>query len=106
MKTEQVRKLNDKNYSHAIKESLAVIDFWAPWCGPCRAMGPIFEEAASKLGEKAVFGKVDVDENPQLAAQFGVRAIPTLVFVKNGHVLRKMTGIQTVETIKKTLETL
>ena len=69
-----------------------VVDFWATWCGPCRKVGPYIEELAEQYGDQAIIGKVDVDENDELAMRFGVRNIPTILFIKNGQVVDKQIG--------------
>lgn len=69
-----------------------VVDFWATWCGPCRKVGPYIEELAETYGNEAIIGKVDVDENDELAMRFGVRNIPTILFIKNGEVVDKQIG--------------
>jgi thioredoxin len=70
-----------------------VIDFWAPWCGPCRTMTPVLDEAARALGERVTVAKVNVDESPQSASRFGVRSIPTLVLFKQGQPVEAATGV-------------
>ena len=71
-----------------------VVDFWATWCGPCRMMAPIIEELAKEYEGKAVIGKCDVEENEDLAAEFGIRNIPTILFFKQGEVVDKLVGFQ------------
>ncbi|MCK5823312.1 MAG: thioredoxin [Bacteroidales bacterium] len=69
-----------------------VIDFWAEWCGPCRMVGPIIEELSKDYEGKAIMGKVDVDSNPNIAVRYGIRNIPTILFIKNGEVVEKQVG--------------
>lgn len=83
-----------------------LVDFWAEWCGPCRALGPILEELATEFGAKATVLKVNVDENPELAQQYGIRGIPTMIFFKNGQAAKTLVGMQPKEEIKKSLEEL
>ncbi len=74
--------------------SPVLIDFWAPWCGPCRMQGPILDQVSDTLGDKAIIAKVNVDEEPQLAASFGVQSIPTLVVLQGGKVAKRWVGVQ------------
>ena len=76
------------------QEKPVLIDFWAPWCGPCRTQGPILETVSEQIGDQAIVAKVNVDEERALAAQFGVEAIPTLVLLKQGKVLNRFVGVQ------------
>lgn len=81
-----------------------IIDFWAPWCGPCRTQGPILEQVSDKVGDRAIVAKVNVDEEPGLSAPFGVQAIPTLVVLKAGKVVQRFVGVQQADTLVKAVE--
>jgi thioredoxin 1 len=76
------------------QEKPVLIDFWAPWCGPCRMQGPILDAVAAQIGEVAIVGKVNVDEEPALAQRFGVQSIPTLVILKKGQIVQRFVGVQ------------
>ena len=80
-----------------------VVDFWAPWCGPCRMMAPHFEEAARRLNTKARFAKVNSDEEPALSNRFGIRGIPTLIVFKNGREVARQSGAMDLNTLTRWL---
>ncbi|MEK6855398.1 MAG: thioredoxin [Nanoarchaeota archaeon] len=84
--------LDSKTFNKFIKEGDCVVDFWAEWCGPCKIMGPIFEEGAKEFKGKVRFGKVDVDKNNELAQRFGVMSIPTTIFFKKGEQIDRFSG--------------
>ncbi|MBM4151942.1 MAG: thioredoxin [Kiritimatiellaceae bacterium] len=92
--SEQVKELTVENFAATIASGTVLVDFWAPWCGPCKMQGPILDKVAAKVGDKAVITKVNVDECPSLAAQFGVRSIPTLILFKDGQKVRDFIGVQ------------
>ena len=81
-----------------------VVDFWATWCGPCRMVGPIIEELAKQYDGKIVVGKCDVEDNEELAAEFGIRNIPTVLFFKNGEVVDKLIGAQSKAKFEEKFE--
>ena len=89
-----VLHLDDKNFDETFStaEGVLMVDFWAEWCGPCRAVGPVLEDLARASGGKVTLAKVNVDTHPALAARFGVRSIPTILFVKDGKVADQVIG--------------
>ena len=92
--SDKVKELNAANFDSTIASGTVLVDFWAPWCGPCKMQGPILDKVAEKVGDKAVLAKVNVDESPALAAKFGVRSIPTLILFKNGQKVNDFIGVQ------------
>jgi len=86
------------------QDKVVLIDFWAPWCGPCRMQGPILDQVSIQMGDRAIVAKVNVDEEPALATPFGIQAIPTLVILKNGKTVQRFTGVQQAETLMEALE--
>ncbi|MBP5716994.1 MAG: thioredoxin [Bacteroidales bacterium] len=85
--------ITDSNFDELLAEGKPmVVDFWATWCGPCKKIGPYIEELAENYGDRAIIGKVDVDENDELAIRYGVRNIPTVLFLRNGEIVDKQIG--------------
>jgi thioredoxin 1 len=87
-------ELTDANFEQIAlgSDKPVMIDFWAEWCGPCRMVSPIVEEMANEYGDKAVIAKVNVDENPNISMKFGIRNIPTIIFLRNGELVDKSVG--------------
>lgn len=98
-------QLTDSNFKETVLDSnkVALVDFWAEWCGPCKAIGPMIEELSKEYEGKAVVGKVDVDNNPETAMKYGIRNIPTLLFIKNGQVVDKILGAVPKSQLASTL---
>ncbi|MDD3586026.1 MAG: thioredoxin [Thermoguttaceae bacterium] len=92
------------DFASTIATGTVLVDFWAPWCGPCRQQLPILDKVAEKFLGKATVAKVNVDEQGELAAQFGVEAIPTLIVFKNGALVKQYTGVQSEAILSSALE--
>jgi len=97
-------ELNDNNFSEITRAGVVLIDFWAPWCGPCRAQTPILEAMAPQVAGKAVLAKINVDEQPALATQFNVRSIPTLLILRDGNVVKQLVGLQQAPKLLSEIE--
>ena len=98
-------EITDANFAQIINTDKPVlVDFWAQWCGPCLAIGPSIEELAKEYEGRAVVGKVDVDNNPQVASHFGIRSIPTLIVFKNGQPVDKQIGAAAKAVLARKIE--
>jgi thioredoxin 1 len=99
--SENITELDSSNFEAAISASVpVVVDFWAPWCGPCKAIAPILEELAAELGEAVKICKVNVDNNSEIAGKFEIRAIPTILVFKDGAVSDTIVGLTSKEDLK------
>ncbi|MFC1766452.1 thioredoxin [Planctomycetota bacterium] len=92
--SEHTKDLNDTNFQSETQNGVALVDFWAPWCGPCRMQGPIIEKIAEQMLGQVTVAKVNVDESPTVAASFGVSSIPTLVLLRNGEKVQQFVGVR------------
>lgn len=98
-------KVTDADFEEAIKKyTTIVVDCWAPWCGPCRMVGPIIEELAKEMQGKIIFGKLNVDENPQTSSKHQIMSIPTMLMFKNGNLVDRFVGAMPKEELKKKIE--
>ncbi|MFA7209772.1 MAG: thioredoxin [Parcubacteria group bacterium] len=101
-------EFTDQNFEQEVLKSdkPVLVDFWAPWCGPCQMMGPIISDLATEMGDKAKIGKLNVDENPDIAAKFGIMSIPSIKIFKGGKVAKEFVGVQNKDSLKSELENL
>ena len=101
------REINDANYKELLESGMpVVIDFWAPWCGPCRSIAPIIEELATTYDGRAVIGKYNVDDESDLGVEYGIRNIPTLLFFKDGKMVEKHVGTITRDAMAAKIDAL
>ncbi len=106
--TIMAQSITDSNFKEEIldKNGVALLDFWAEWCGPCRMIGPIIEDLSSEYKDKATIGKVNVDDNANITMEYGVRNIPTLLFFKNGVLVDRHVGATSKKVLTDKLEAL
>lgn len=96
--------LTDVNFTETIGTGVTLVDFWAPWCGPCMTQGPIVEKVADEMAGKAKVAKLNVDEGQQAAGQYGVRSIPTLIVFKNGQAVQQFVGVHSKDQLVSAIE--
>ncbi len=100
----KLKELSGAEFDAAVAQGVTLVDFWAPWCGPCKMQTPILEKVAEAVGDKAVIVKVNVDDERDLAVKFNVRSIPTLIIFKDGQIVETLTGLQQATTLIPALE--
>lgn len=98
-----VQAITDTNFIEETKSGLVITDFWAAWCGPCRMQSPVLEELESEVGDEVKITKMDIEENPQTPAEFGIMSIPTLLFKKDGEVVETLVGYHPKEQIEEVI---
>ena len=103
---DKIITLNDKNFKNQTKNGILLVDFWAPWCGPCKMMAPVLNEMADLDSDKVTIAKVNVDNQQQLAQKFNIRSIPTLVMFVNGKEVKRFSGVKNRSFLLKEVETL
>ncbi len=99
-------ELTEANFKDTIKDGVVLVDFWAPWCGPCRMIAPVIDELAEEFEGKAKICKVNTDEQPAIAAEYGIRSIPTILFFKNGELVDQMVGAASKGVFEEKLNSL
>ena len=99
-----ITETNDNTFQDTVTNGVVLVDFWAPWCGPCRRLNPILEELSQEYSDKVTFAKLNTDENPETGARFGIMSIPTMLVFKNGEKVDQLVGAHPKENIKATLE--
>ena len=100
----EVKTLTDATFDGEIAAGSIIVDFWAPWCGPCRMVGPVIDEIAQEHGDTVTVGKVNVDENPTTAQKYGIMSIPTIILFKDGEPAKKVIGARSKADFLKEFE--
>jgi len=104
--SDKIKYVTDATYQQDVLEAPApvLVDFWAPWCGPCRMLAPVFEELADEYAGKLTFAKVNTDDNPQIPNKLGIRGIPTLIFYLDGEEAERLVGYQQKPALKRKID--
>lgn len=104
--TDKIIEIDDDGFEQKVlkSEKPVMVDFWAPWCGPCKAIAPTVEALEKTYGDQMTFAKINVDENPLSPSKYGVQAIPTLIFFKNGEIADQITGMVAKEKLEQTIK--
>ncbi len=95
-----IKQVTDQTFNDDVASGTVLVDFWAPWCGPCKMIAPELEGLDQEIGDKLTIAKLNVDENPESAARFGVMSIPTMIFFKDGQPVDKVVGLNSKEALK------
>ena len=101
-----IRNISDEDFAEVTGKGVSLVDFWAPWCYPCRLQGPVLEKVVEKIGDKAKICKMNVDENGETAMKYGITGIPSLLVFKDGEMVKQFVGLQQDDTLVSTLESL
>ena len=103
---EGILDIDDSNFESEVLQSdkPVLVDFWAPWCGPCKAIGPVVQDLADSFGDQIKFTKCNVDDNPVTPGKYGIKAIPTLIFFKDGQVVEQITGMVAKSKLEESLK--
>lgn len=106
--SDNVIEISDETFDNDVLQSdkPVMVDFWAPWCGPCKAIGPVVETLAETYGDKIKFTKCNVDDNPVTPGKYGIKAIPTLIFFKDGNVADQITGMVAKSKLEETIKSM
>ncbi|MBI4041560.1 MAG: thioredoxin [Deltaproteobacteria bacterium] len=105
---DNIKTIGDQNFEQEVLKATqpTLVDFWATWCGPCKALGPKIDQLATEYSGKIKFTKLDVDDNPQTPSQYGIRGVPTLIVFKNGKVAKQLVGDHPVASLKSFLDSI
>lgn len=99
-------ELNNDNFDSVTSNGVSLVDFWAPWCGPCKMLNPVIEKLVDEFEGKVNICKVNTDEESDLASKFGIRSVPTIIFIKNGEVVGQMVGVASEQVLKDKVNSL